>query len=324
MYKAFYNLKRNPFEITPDPSFLFPTKRHNEALAALYYGVRRHKGFVVMTGEVGTGKTLLVRCLLQLLKGSNVAYAYVFNSRLSPLEFLQYIAGDFGLQASGKGKSDLLLDLSNFLIARHQKKLTTVLVVDEAHHLTAEVLEEVRLLTNLETAQEKLLQILLVGQPELDEKLDSVELRQLKQRVALRSQLEPLDADETKGYVQRRLQLASADSRAAEIFPTEAIARVYFHSRGIPRLINTICENTLISTYARHMRTATPAIIDEVAADFRLDVMHPSRNERPTNGDNLDVQQAVKTLLQLHEALQSLKSNETESPAEVAPGAIKQ
>jgi general secretion pathway protein A len=324
MYKAFYNLKRNPFEITPDPSFLFPTKRHNEALAALYYGVRRHKGFVVMTGEVGTGKTLLVRCLLQLLKGSNVAYAYVFNSRLSPLEFLQYISGDFGLQASGKGKSDLLLDLSNFLIARHQKKLTTVLVVDEAHHLTAEVLEEVRLLTNLETAQEKLLQILLVGQPELDEKLDSVELRQLKQRVALRSQLEPLDADETKGYVQRRLQLASADSRAAEIFPTEAIARVYFHSRGIPRLINTICENTLISTYARHMRTATPAIIDEVAADFRLDVMHPSRNERPTNGDNLDVQQAVKTLLQLHEALQSLKSNETESPAEVAPGAIKQ
>jgi general secretion pathway protein A len=324
MYKAFYNLKRNPFEITPDPSFLFPTKRHNEALAALYYGVRRHKGFVVMTGEVGTGKTLLVRCLLQLLKGSNVAYAYVFNSRLSPLEFLQYIAGDFGLPASGKGKSDLLLDLSNFLIARHQKKLTTVLVVDEAHHLTAEVLEEVRLLTNLETAQEKLLQILLVGQPELDEKLDSVELRQLKQRVALRSQLEPLNADETKGYVQRRLQLASADSRAAEIFPIEAIARVYFHSRGIPRLINTICENTLISTYARHMRTVTPAIIDEVAADFRLDVMHPSRNERPTNGDNLEVQQAVKTLLQLHEALQSLKSKETESPVEVAPGAIKQ
>jgi len=324
MYKAFYNLKRNPFEITPDPSFLFPTKRHNEALAALYYGVRRHKGFVVMTGEVGTGKTLLVRCLLQLLKGSNVAYAYVFNSRLSPLEFLQYIAGDFGLPASGKGKSDLLLDLSNFLIARHQKKLTTVLVVDEAHHLTAEVLEEVRLLTNLETAQEKLLQILLVGQPELDEKLDSVELRQLKQRVALRSQLEPLDADETKGYVQRRLQLASADSRVAEIFPIEAIARVYLHSRGIPRLINTICENTLISAYARHMRTATPAIIDEVAADFRLDVMHPSRNERPTNGDDLNVQQAVKTLLQLHEALQNLRSKEPEAPVEVTPGAIKQ
>jgi general secretion pathway protein A len=306
MYKAFYNLKRNPFEITPDPSFLFPTKRHNEALAALYYGVRRHKGFVVMTGEVGTGKTLLVRCLLQLLKGSNVAYAYIFNSRLSPLEFLQYIAGDFGLPGSGKGKSELLLDLSNFLIARHQKKLTTVLVADEAHHLTAEVLEEIRLLTNLETSQEKLLQILLVGQPELDEKLDSVELRQLKQRVAL------------------RLQLASADSRAAEIFPAEAIARVYRHSRGIPRLINTICENALISAYARHMRTVTPDIIDEVAADFRLGVVHPSRNEQSANGDNLEVQQAVKTLLQLHEALQHLKSRESESSVEIAPGVIKQ
>src|SRR5438045_3962802 len=158
MYKAFFNLTRNPFEITPDPAFLFPTRRHNEALAALYYGVRRHKGFVVMTGEVGTGKTLLVRCLLQLLGQTNVLYAYVFNSKLSPLEFLQYIAGDFGLPAAGKCKSELLLELGNFLIARYAKKLTTVLVIDEAHHLSTEVLEEVRLLTNLETAQSKLLQ----------------------------------------------------------------------------------------------------------------------------------------------------------------------
>ena len=172
MYKRFYNLQRNPFEITPDPSFLFATKKHNEALAALYYGVKRRKGFVVMTGEVGTGKTLLVRCLLQVLHRANVAYAYVFNPRLNPMEFLQYIAGDFRLPTAGKSKSDLLLDLSSFVIARHQKNLTTVLVVDEAHHLSAEVLEEVRLLTNLETPQEKLLQILLIGQPELDEKLD--------------------------------------------------------------------------------------------------------------------------------------------------------
>ncbi len=168
MYKAFYNLKRNPFELTPDPSFLFPTTSHNEALASLYYGVRRRKGFVVMTGEVGTGKTLLVRCLLQLLKGTNVSYAYVFNSRLSSAEFLQYVAGDFGLPFSGKTKSELLLELGSFLVARHQKELTTLLVADEAHHLSAEVLEEIRLLTNLETAHGKLLQILLVGQPELD------------------------------------------------------------------------------------------------------------------------------------------------------------
>ena len=171
-----------------------------------------------MTGEVGTGKTLLVRCLLQLLNQSDVAYAYVFNSRLSPVEFLQYVAGDFGLNVAGKNKSELLLILSNYVISRHQKKLTTVLVVDEAHHVASEVLEEIRLLTNLETTNEKLLQILLVGQPELDEKLDSIELRQLKQRIALRSQLLPLNLDETTGYIQRRLQLAGANSNSAVAF----------------------------------------------------------------------------------------------------------
>src|ERR1022692_3438252 len=142
MYKAYYSLKRNPFEITPDPSFLFPTGRHNEALAALYYGVRRHKGFVVLTGEVGTGKTLLLRCLLQSLKQStDVTYAYVFNGRLSPVEFLQYVAGDLGLPAAGKNKSELLLQLAEFVVARGVKKMKTVLVVDEAHHLSSDILE---------------------------------------------------------------------------------------------------------------------------------------------------------------------------------------
>lgn len=235
MYKAFYNLRRNPFEITPDPSFLFPTIRHKEALAALYYGVRRHKGFVVMTGEVGTGKTLLVRWLLQLLKGTNVAYAYVFNSKLSSLEFLQFLAGDFGLNTSGKTKSDLLLELARFLVTRHQQKLTTVLVIDEAHHLSTDVLEEVRLLTNLETADEKLLQILLIGQPELDEKLDLVELRQLKQRIALRAHLEPLDPAETCSYIERRLQMAGAEFEPSTLFPEDTVYEVHRYSRrGIP------------------------------------------------------------------------------------------
>src|SRR5579862_1300160 len=220
MYKSFYNLTRDPFEITPDPSFLFPTKKHNEALASLYYGVRRRKGFVVLTGEVGTSKTLLLRCLLQLLKkNDDVAYAYVFNGKLTPVEFLQYIAGDLGLPAAGKNKSELLLQLAQYVITRSQKQLTTVLVVDEAHHLSADILEEIRLLTNLETAHDKLLQILLVGQPELDDKLDSVGLRQLKQRIALRSRLEPLDANETRGYIERRLQLAGSSSPDHELFP---------------------------------------------------------------------------------------------------------
>ena len=312
MYKSFFNLKRNPFEITPDPSFLFPTRSHNEALAALYYGVRRHKGFVVMTGEVGTGKTLLVRCLLQLLNRKDVAYAYVFNSRLSPVEFLQYIAGDLGLNVAGKNKSELLLELSNYLITRYQQKLTTVLVVDEAHHLEVDVLEEIRLLTNLETAERKLLQILLVGQPELDLKLDSVELRQLKQRIALRSQLEPLSLEETTGYIQRRLQLAGATAQSSTLFPPDTMARVFRHSSGIPRLINTVCENALITAFARQSQVVTPDIIDEVASDFRLSITH---TPKAIEENNSEVWQAVKTLLQLHDQLQGTRREEDVSLA---------
>lgn len=304
MYKTFFNLTRNPFELTPDPAFLFATKRHNEALAALYYGVRRHKGFVVLTGEVGTGKTLLLRCLLQLFKQSkDVAYAYVFNSRLSPTEFLQYVVSDFGLSASGKNKSELLLDLGHFVISRGSKKLTTVLIVDEAHHLSAEILEEVRLLTNLETTDDKLLQILLVGQPELDRKLDSVGLRQLKQRIALRARLDPLDVNETTGYIERRLQIAGANSHASALFPAQTIAAVYRHSRGFPRLINTICENALIAAFAKQIRSVTPDIIHGIAEDFRLEVVQPPDIERDEEIDETDVRRAAKTLLDLYAAL---------------------
>jgi general secretion pathway protein A len=313
MYKAFYQLKRNPFEITPDPTFLFPTRRHNEALAALYYGVRRHKGFVVLTGEVGTGKTLLLRCLLQSLKQSeDVKYAYVFNGRLSPLEFLQYVAGDLGLPAAGKNKSELLLQLAGYVVSRGEKKLTTVLVVDEAHHLSTDILEEIRLLTNLETADEKLLQILLVGQPELDEKLDSFELRQLKQRIALRSHLAALDLSETKGYIERRLELAGSP-KPAELFPQETIATVHRHSRGIPRLINTICENALVTAYARQAASVTPDIIDAIATDFRLGVQ--TKVEKKKTPDELDMRKAARTLLELYARLQGEQAREEELAA---------
>jgi general secretion pathway protein A len=309
MYKAFFNLDRNPFELTPDPAFLFPTKRHNEALATLYYGVRRHKGFVVLTGEVGTGKTLLLRCLLQLFKLSgDVSYAYLFNSRLSATEFLQYVASDFGLSASGKNKGELLLELCNYVVSRGLKKLTSVLIVDEAHHLSTDILEEVRLLTNLETPTEKLLQIVLVGQPELDEKLDSTRLRQLKQRIALRAQLEALDANETKGYVERRLHAAGANSSATAVFPTETIAAVYCHSRGIPRLINTICENALLIAYTKQIRSVTPEIIDDIVEDFRLDVVGATEIERDHEGDGADMQHAVKTLLELYTSMQKSRA----------------
>ena len=302
MYKAFYSLKRNPFEITPDPSFLFPTGKHNEALAALYYGVRRHKGFVVLTGEVGTGKTLLLRCLLQSFRQSNdIAYAYVFNGLLSPVEFLQYIAGDLGLPAGSKNKGELLLQIANYVVARSHNHLTTFLVVDEAHHLSEEILEEVRLLTNLESDNEKLLQILLVGQPELNDKLDSPRLRQLKQRIALRSHLVPLGSDETKGYVECRLRLAGSPCPSA-LFPPETIVAVYQHSQGLPRLINTICENALIAAYAKQMRTVSPNIIDDIATEFRLGVQTLPVESRKT-ADELDVQDAARALLALYDRL---------------------
>jgi len=324
MYKAFFNLTRNPFDLTPDPTCFVPTKRHNEALAALYYGVRRHKGFVVVTGEVGTGKTLLLRCLLRLLEESkDIAYAYLFNGRLTPTEFLQYILTDFGLPAAGKSKYELLIDLGQFLVSRGSRKMTTVLIVDEAHHLSADILEEVRLLSNLETTDDKLLQIVLVGQPELDEKLDSVGLRQLKQRIAVRTQLGPLDRDETKLYIEQRLQIAGAEANASVLFPAEAIAAVHRYSRGLPRLINTICENALLSAYAKQSPSVTAEIVADVANEFRLDGASVPQAERAVNGNERDVQQAIHVLLELYSALRAPAPNGDELSAHFAVEASK-
>jgi type II secretory pathway predicted ATPase ExeA len=306
MYETFFKLARNPFNPTPDPVCFVPTKRHNEALAALYHGVRQHKGFVVLTGEVGTGKTLLLRCLLGLLKESkDVAYAYLFNGRLSPTEFLQYILSDFGLPAIGKSKYELLLDLGRFLASRGSMRMTTILIVDEAHHLSADILEEVRLLSNLETTDEKLLQIVLVGQPELDQKLDSVELRQLKQRIAVRTQLGALDAEETRRYIEQRLQIAAAEPLSSPLFSEAAILAVYRYSRGLPRLINTICENALIAAYARRLLSVTPEIIEYVAKSFRLDVDISPDARSPEGFNPMDAQRAIKTLLDLIAALEA-------------------
>ncbi|MFZ1129936.1 MAG: AAA family ATPase [Terriglobales bacterium] len=326
MYKSFYKLQRNPFEITPDPSFLFPTTRHNEALASLYYGVTAHRGFVVLTGEVGTGKTLILRSLLGLLQRREVAFALIFNPSLSPLEFIRYILGDFGLPTKGKAKDEMIHELNEFLLQRHQKRLTTMLVVDEAHHLSPEVLEEIRLLTNLETSQQKLLQIVLAGQPEFDQKLDSHELRQLKQRIALRCHLEAFTLDETRQYMNRRLQIAGAAAEN-QIFSGATMEAVFRHSRGIPRLINTISENSLLAGYAKQAAAITPEIVDGVARDLRLTVAapdpksvdlksnggsHPSKisekvSEREQKEQN-ELLLAVKTLLEVHDRMQRNES----------------
>jgi general secretion pathway protein A len=313
MYKSFYHLERSPFEIIPDPFFFFATPGHNEALAALYHGVRGHKGFAVLTGDVGTGKTLLLRCLLEkLTRSDDVAYAYVFNGRLTPYEFLQYVASDFGLPVSGKNKSEILSDLSKYVVARRAEKLTTVLIVDEAHHLSVDILEEIRLLTNLETVHGKLLQILLVGQPELDEKLDSHDLRQLKQRIAHRAQLVPLTPSETDGYIQCRLQLAGADMNAGTLFPQDTLQTLFRYSRGIPRLINTICENALITAYARQSPTVTPEIVEDAAADLRLSVVGSPEASRPADPTDDEVRRATETLLDFFSRLKNSPSRDGE------------
>jgi type II secretory pathway predicted ATPase ExeA len=229
------------------------------------------------------------------------------------LEFIRYIARDFGLPVGDKAKDELIHILNGFLLQRHQKGLTTILVVDEAHHLSLEVLEEIRLLTNLETSQQKLLQIILAGQPELDPKLDSHELRQLKQRIALRCHLDPLSAQETREYMRRRLQIAGATG-AVQIFSGPAIEAVFSHSRGFPRLINTICENALLAGYAKHAATITSEIIDDVARELRLGVVSVDpRNgaaARSKEEEQKELLQAVKTLL---DARDRMHQSETKS-----------
>ncbi len=310
MYKQFFGLSRNPFEISPDPFFYHPTPRHNEALANLHYGVGRRKGFIAITGEVGTGKTLLVRCLLAELRKNNIAFAYVFNPLLSSIEFFQYIMADLGLPYSGRTKTEMLLDLNRFLIQRHARGLITALVVDEAQALRPDLLEEIRLLTNLETSQQKLLQIVLMGQPELEIQLDSPELRQLKQRVALRCQLLPLDKEQTRTYVLARLERAGAPHDSG-VFSEDALEQVFEYSRGIPRIINNLCENALVSDFARQQKVVSADIIAEVAADFRLVAPSAVPEEAPGVPDSRE--ESNESLLRsLFRALRSIDAQSLE------------
>lgn len=271
MYRDYYRLSRNAFEISPDPFFFFPTPRHNEALANLAYGIQRRKGLVVMTGEPGTGKTLLIRCLLDVLEKLRIACACVLNTRLSCIEFFQCLLRDLGIACSSGSKAEMLRHLEGYLAARQRTGSTTVLIVDEGQLLSADLLEELRLLGNLETVREKLLQIVLAGQPELDARLDSPPLRQLQQRIALRCQLQPLTREDLGQYIRRRLEVAGGT--AARLFSEPALDELYAYSRGIPRLINVLCENCLISASTMELGCVTPEIVQETATDFHLSLV---------------------------------------------------
>ena len=271
MYKAFFGLHVSPFELSPDPFFMVSSEKSKEALASISGAVGRRKGFVVMTGEVGTGKTLILRCLFELWEREQIPFAYFIGPRLSTTDFLSYINFELGITVEEPTKGNLLRALYGFLLAQFEKGLTTVLIIDEAHQIPRSVLEEIRLLTNFETSQQKLIQIVLAGQPELDKKLDSPELRSLKQRIAVRCTLEPLRADEIHNYIERRLVLAGADSQVTTIFPAETVRAIYCYSQGIQRLVNNICDQALVAACAQHLRVVPIGVIDEVASRFRLE-----------------------------------------------------
>jgi type II secretory pathway predicted ATPase ExeA len=318
MYKEFFGLRANPFNVNPDPRYLFLTRHTEEALACLTYGIQSRKGFVLLSGEVGTGKTTLINKLLEWLRLQQVATAFIFNSRLNVPQFLDYMMADFGIPCESRAKSQILLRLYNWLLDRYRAGETAVLIVDEAQNLSDEVLEEIRMLTNLETFTEKLLQIVLVGQPELEYKLRQPQLRQLRQRLTLRAKTHPLTMDETKAYVRQRLRIAGSNGQP--IFEPAAIEAVYRYAGGIPRVINLLCEHCLVSAFVDQQKTIGAEVVDAVARDFDLGgnaasaaVTTPAA-PGGANSEKFDLVNALRSLAELADRLR--ESEEKDLPSE--------
>lgn len=263
MYLSFYGLREKPFSTTPDPKFLYLTPGHREALAQLLYGVQEHKGFLVLTGKVGTGKTTLLHTLRQRLNGTT-AVSFVFNSTLSFDDLLEYMLADFGVAKAGRSRARRLIALNTFLTERRRVGQNTVLILDEAQNLEPPTLEQVRLLSNFETPTDKLLQILLVGQPELKAKLQRPELFQLKQRIGLRCTIRPLTPEETREYIRSRLRIAGA--RDVGLFTDRAVGRIAHYAGGIPRLVNILCDHCLLFGYADQTRRIDEEMVDAAIA----------------------------------------------------------
>ncbi len=267
MYHEHYGLVRSPFEMTPDPAFLYLGDAHREGLATLVYGVQARKGFVLLTGEVGTGKTTLLHALLSQLDRDTLS-AFIFNPRLQPLDFFHVMFDEFGIEKECRTKAEYLLTLNHFLIDRLGKNLSTLLIVDEAQNLSPEMLEEIRLLSNLETPTSKLIQIMLVGQPELWEMLSRPELRQLRQRIVLRHRLRPFTEQECTDYVEERLRLAGYTGKG--IFKKAALRELHRVTEGTPRLINIVCDGALLLGFGRDQEILGADAIREVARDLDL------------------------------------------------------
>jgi general secretion pathway protein A len=313
MYKSFYGLKENPFNVNPDPRFLFLTKQIEEALTGLMYGIQTRKGFITLTGEVGTGKTTLVNRLLDWLHHRKARTAFLFNSRMNSSQLFDFILAEFAIPCDSKSKSQQLMKLNHWLLDRYRMGETVILIIDEAQNLTYPVLEEIRLLTNLETSTEKLLQIVLSGQPELEEKLKLPQLRQLRQRIMLRCKTAALSKEQTEEYIVERLRIAGASGDL--IFSAPAVDAIHIYSLGIPRVINLLCEHALVNGFVEQQRPIQPKIVEEVAREFQLDEVEPIA---PNGGSKIDseVYNSEAFLQNLGEALSRFRVTPTPTTRE--------
>jgi len=261
MYETYFGLKEKPFRITPDPRFLYLSEKHGEALDHLIYGIRQGEGFMVITGDVGTGKTTVIRSLLERLEASPIKTALILNPLMDWEELLKAILEDFGLIPRGSSRKEWMDQLNAFLLSLNREGKKAVVIIDESQNLTPALLEELRSLSNLETDQEKLLQVVLVGQLELWDKLNRFDLKQLRQRISVQYRLTPLSFTEMKGYIAHRLKVAGMGE--ASIFSLKALRRIYRYSQGIPRLVNLLCDRTLLVLYAEQKREATPVQVEK-------------------------------------------------------------
>lgn len=319
MYEAFFNLNRKPFELLPNPDFLYMSGAHRRALTYLDYGIRERTGFILITGEIGSGKTTLIRNLIRTM-GERVVLAKIFNTGGDSTQLLSLVNDDFGLPVQGRDKPGLLRDLNEFLIRQFAEGRFPVLIIDEAQNLGPELLEEIRMLSNLETDDAKLLQIILVGQPELAGTLASPSLLQLRQRIAVSCHIRPLSREETENYIFHRLEVAG-DRNAVSIEP-QAVDIVHRYSRGIPRLINIICDFFMLAAFAEETRAVTAALVREIIGDLDFENRYWDGEKGPDEMPDAEKEPMMSMLDEIRSRLAELEKENRDLRSVVSEAAL--